>query len=177
MNCGSQDILARLREEFLERYKDHYLPVVRLKAADRARLEKTQVGDSSVVAEDEGDAAAAAGGSAAVEAEITLDAAEASAKGVGEDDEAASQLAADGGDEMLDDVPAAEDVDVDGDAVVDAEAEAEEANSSKGDASTEMRRGRKKDRNGAINMRARFVELSKMIRPLPAKGTFDVSET
>ncbi|KAK0563986.1 DNA-directed RNA polymerase [Tilletia horrida] len=173
----SQDILARLREEFLERYKDHYLPVVRLKAADRARLEKTQVGDSFVVAGDEGDAAAAAGGSAAVEAEITLDAAEASAKGVGEDDEAGSQLAADGGDEMLDDVPAAEDVDADGDAVVDAEAEAEEANSSKGDASTEMRRGRKKDRNGAINMRARFVELSKMIRPLPAKGTFDVSET
>ncbi|CAD6918554.1 unnamed protein product [Tilletia controversa] len=183
----SQDILGRLREEFLERYKDHYLPVVRLKAEERAKLRRTEAGESFVVQTDGEDGGAAVaeevGAEAAVEADLLLGATP--AKASKEDVEAGP------GDDALadefDGEPDAE-TDVDADADVTAAAEQDEGMEEADDAAASKKKkktaakgkGKKSSGKGEekpLQMRTRFVELSKLIKPLPAKGTFDVSET
>ncbi|KAE8260676.1 hypothetical protein A4X13_0g200 [Tilletia indica] len=183
----SQDILGRLREEFLERYKDHYLPVVRLKAADRAKLQKTEAGESFVV-QGEGEGEGEGEEAAAVEAEMVLSQPSRTAA-------AAAKTDADG--EMMDDL-SAEDMEgaseeADEDVVAAEELEEDDAEdvSGKGKKKTTTAKKTKtavgasagkgkKDGKGddkPLQMKTRFVELSKLIKPLPAKGTFDVSET
>jgi len=181
----SQDILGRLREEFLERYKDHYLPVVRLKATDRATLLKMQAGESFVVddaPEESGDAAAVEG--AALEADVVVEASSGGASSAAADEAEVDESAEVDSIDALDSVETAPEegegvppLDVDAGAVA-AEAPVEAPPPAK------KKRGPKPKPKVAkaeapkpMRLRTRFVELSKMIRPIPAKGTFDVSET
>lgn len=200
----SQDILGRLREEFLERYKDHYLPVVKLKQDERARLAKElspEAAESLVVDDDTAlDAAGAsdtAAGAHTLEAEVIVERksraqtsastyadeeTESDAESVvepAEDDDATALGDAEEGDALLagaSDTPeAAEGLEV---TTVSNAADSTRANKKKNSKSkTGATKGKASKRGEQIALKAQFVPLSKLLKPIPAKGTFDVSET
>lgn len=163
----SQDILHRLREEFLQRYAGYKVPVVSLKRPQRRRSkakkdesEEASVVDSSspseaVLAMPEDQLAKLQG----QEGDLIL------AKPTGKSEDAEE------GDEDSASLDAGED-DITSDTELGEEAE-EEAPKKK----RSTRKSKKdKDEEWETKFKAKFVDLADILPPIPAKGSFDVNE-
>ncbi|GAK65136.1 DNA/RNA polymerase [Moesziomyces antarcticus] len=156
----SQDILYRLREEFLQRYEGYKVPVVSLQAAQRRRPR------SKATAVEDGVSST----SSPSETVLAMPA-----------DELA-KLEGDEG-ELILGKPSREAAEEDGDDVDSAEAAATEEGQdaeAAAQAPAKKTRSRKskaeKDEEWESKFKAKFVNLADILPPIPAKGSFDVNE-
>ena len=171
----SQDILSRLREEFLLRYAGYKVPVVSLQSSARKRsLSKASKGGSDEV---DADASAASSPSDAV---------------LAVPEEQLAKLQGKEGDLVLAKPTESSDADVEegADDLVDEDLPSLDASEGgpisefgeEGDASaaTTKKNARKskkdKDEEWQTKFKAKFVDLADILPPIPAKGSFDVNE-
>uniref|UniRef100_V5EUZ9 DNA-directed RNA polymerase n=2 Tax=Kalmanozyma brasiliensis (strain GHG001) TaxID=1365824 RepID=V5EUZ9_KALBG len=151
----SQDILTRLREEFMQRYEGYKVPVVSLKRQNRKRGGKAAKGEE----EDERDAAAPSDAVLAVP------------------EDQLAKLNGQEGDVVLAKAGTSSDADsADGEEVTEDDV-AEEQDEAEAPKKKLGRRSKKdKDAEWETKFKAKFVDLADILPAIPAKGSFDVNE-
>ena len=146
----NQDILGRLRTEFLQRYQGYKVPVVSLnnkslRQSARAVKEKEDPESVHVIPAEQLEQLNGTDG------EVVLSQEE---KDTDAKDDEEHELSED-------------EADLDSEATIEAEAEEE---------TPPKRRGKKSDKSWEQRFKAKFVDLEDILPPIPAKGSFDVNE-
>ncbi|CDS00511.1 hypothetical protein [Sporisorium scitamineum] len=163
----SQDILHRLREEFLQRYAGYKVPVVSLQSSTRKRSRSTAT-----------DVASASDSSSPNEALLAMPE-DQLAKLQGETGDvvlakpsksSAAEADADA-DEGSDELAAGEE-----DLANESELDQEEVEAAAPKKKTTRKTKKDKDAEWETKFKAKFVDLADILPPIPAKGSFDVNE-
>ncbi|SNX82186.1 related to RPO41 - DNA-directed RNA polymerase, mitochondrial [Melanopsichium pennsylvanicum] len=173
----SQDILVRLREEFLQRYAGYKVPVVSL--TKPARRKSKASSDSADVASNDSPNEAVL---AIPEEQLAKLQGQIGDVVLAKPTKSSAAVAEEGSDDLVDgeDDPSlnAADEGVVSEVELSEEAEGEEGEEG---AATEKKKGAKKtrkerDEEWETKFKAKFVDLVDILPPIPAKGSFDVNE-